>query len=393
MDIPAVQATLRRFAAELLSFADRTSIELDASPGSKTHVLIDWENVQPSDVDVRELVPDATDLWLFHGPNQKNVAAHHATFGDRATPVRIARTGKNALDFHLTFYIGYIASRQPEARFIVISNDKGYGPMLEHAKELGFAADQVGFVRLKGRGAATKSAAAKARGAGTATKAARKTRPSAAAPTRVNAATGPLEAATGGAAKAATATRRSAPTKTPAKRSAQESTRADAAPQTDARAAKAASSRTRPRPSTPPAPAAGKSAPKAAKATPAPAPAAKGIRRPAAGKTAKAEATSSAAAAPSRRRKPATAAAESPSRVDPGRAASPRTGKSFEQVVALLGKRPVDRLPHKQARLLADVAQMIGAAADSGEARAMLDRLVASGKVSIDERRTVRYVL
>jgi hypothetical protein len=36
------------------------------------------------------------------GPNQKGVAAKHASFGEKAKPVKIARTGKNALDFHLS---------------------------------------------------------------------------------------------------------------------------------------------------------------------------------------------------------------------------------------------------------------------------------------------------
>ena len=111
----------------------------------ETHVLVDWENVQPKDDDIRSLVPDVTDIWLFHGPNQRGVAAKHASFGDKAMLVKIARTGKNALDFHLSFYMGYIAARHPDARFVVVSNDKGYGPMLEHAAELGFSAHQVGF--------------------------------------------------------------------------------------------------------------------------------------------------------------------------------------------------------------------------------------------------------
>jgi NTP pyrophosphatase (non-canonical NTP hydrolase) len=54
----------------------------------ETHVLVDWENVQPKDDDIRSLVPDVTDIWLFHGPNQKGVAAKHASFGEKATPGR-----------------------------------------------------------------------------------------------------------------------------------------------------------------------------------------------------------------------------------------------------------------------------------------------------------------
>lgn len=111
----------------------------------ETHVLVDWENVQPKESDLRALVPDVTDVWIFHGPNQKVDPESHASFDSRVTPVKIARSGKNALDFHLSFYMGYIASRHPDARFVVVSNDKGYGPMLDHATELGFAARQAAF--------------------------------------------------------------------------------------------------------------------------------------------------------------------------------------------------------------------------------------------------------
>jgi hypothetical protein len=165
MDIAALQGTLREFAAELLRLADHASIPLHAGAGEKTHVLVDWENVQPDAADCRALVPDATDVWLFHGPNQKDIGRGYETFGERVTPVRIARTGKNALDFHLAFYMGYIAAKHPGSRLVVLSNDKGYGPMLDHAKELGFVASQSGFGKLTptrpARKAAGKKTAAK----------------------------------------------------------------------------------------------------------------------------------------------------------------------------------------------------------------------------------------
>ena len=72
----------------------------------QTHLLVDWENVQPKEGDLRALVPDATDVWIFHGPNQKVADDSFGSFGSRATPVKIARSGKNALDFHLSFYMG-----------------------------------------------------------------------------------------------------------------------------------------------------------------------------------------------------------------------------------------------------------------------------------------------
>ncbi len=115
----------------------------------EVHVLVDWENVQPDEAEVRSLVPDATDLWLFHGPAQRGVGAGHGGFGERAVPVRISRSGKNALDFHLSFYMGYIAARHPDARFVVLSNDQGYGPMLDHARGLGFDVRLVGVERTR----------------------------------------------------------------------------------------------------------------------------------------------------------------------------------------------------------------------------------------------------
>jgi hypothetical protein len=123
------------------------------------HVLVDLENNQPTLEDVRRLVPDLTDVWLFHGPQQLNHLPSYAPLGPRHTPVPISRPGKNALDFHLTFYVGYIAARNPGAKLVVIAIDRGYGPMIEHAKTLGLTVVRLAF--KKGAAAAKKSAAKK----------------------------------------------------------------------------------------------------------------------------------------------------------------------------------------------------------------------------------------
>lgn len=124
------------------------------------HVLLDYENVQPSESALRALVPDASQVWVFHGPHQRQVEKHFAGFGDAVTAVPISKVGKNALDFHLSFYVGYIASRNPLATLVVIANDKGYEPMLAHARDLGFAARQLGHAKPK-RAVAAKAPAAK----------------------------------------------------------------------------------------------------------------------------------------------------------------------------------------------------------------------------------------
>ena len=119
------------------------------APGPKGHLLVDWENVQPRGEELRALVPEGSDVWLFHGPQQKvDKSSHLLAFGmDKVTLVPRTGKGKNALDFQLSYYIGYISASQPQERFVVVSNDSGYDPMLEHARELGFDARRCGFRR------------------------------------------------------------------------------------------------------------------------------------------------------------------------------------------------------------------------------------------------------
>jgi NTP pyrophosphatase (non-canonical NTP hydrolase) len=118
-----------------------------AAPGP--HVLVDYENVQPTEGELRELVPGAGQVWVFHGPHQHEVDRRFASFGTNATAVPISRPGKNALDFHLSFYLGYIASRNPGAPIVVVANDKGYEPMIEHARGMGFAVQRLAHGQVK----------------------------------------------------------------------------------------------------------------------------------------------------------------------------------------------------------------------------------------------------
>ena len=186
------------------------------APG--VHVLLDYENVQPTEAALRALVPDASQVWVFHGPHQRQVEKHFAGFGDAVTAVPISKVGKNALDFHLSFYVGYIASRNPLATLVVIANDKGYEPMLAHARDLGFAARQLGHTKPK-RTVAAKAPAAKKIAAkkAVAKKAAAKTTPAKVTPEKATAAKAP-------------AAEKTAAKKAPAKKAAAKKTTAAPAP-------------------------------------------------------------------------------------------------------------------------------------------------------------------
>jgi hypothetical protein len=109
------------------------------------HVLVDLENNQPTLEEVRALVPDLTDVWLFHSGKQNKHLTSFEPLAQRQTPVPISRPGKNSLDFHLAFYLGYLASRNPQARLVVVAIDGGYKPMIEHALTLGFDVRRAPF--------------------------------------------------------------------------------------------------------------------------------------------------------------------------------------------------------------------------------------------------------
>lgn len=127
---------------------------------SELHVLVDFENVQPTMDDLVKLAPELKEVWLFHGPSQAKRAAKVKGDDARVTLVPHSGRGKNALDFHLTFYLGYLAARRAEPRLLVVANDQGYDSMLDHAKSLGIEASRVGF-KVKEKPAAKKIGAAK----------------------------------------------------------------------------------------------------------------------------------------------------------------------------------------------------------------------------------------
>lgn len=129
---------------------------------SGLHVLVDFENVQPTFEEVAKLAPGVSEVWLFHGPHQGKLAEQFKSSHQGVTTVPISRTGKNALDFHLSFYLGYVAARHPTGRLTVIANDKGYDPMIVHPKALGFTTQRIGF-KAKKAAAAKKAPAAKDR--------------------------------------------------------------------------------------------------------------------------------------------------------------------------------------------------------------------------------------
>lgn len=100
------------------------------------YVLIDYENVQPEALSV--LDEEHFKVLVFVGANQTKLtfeaAAALQRMGSKAEYIKISGNGSNALDFHIAFYIGQLASADPTAYFHIISKDTGFDPLIQHLK-------------------------------------------------------------------------------------------------------------------------------------------------------------------------------------------------------------------------------------------------------------------
>ena len=108
------------------------------------YVLIDYENVQPKDVALLNGHPFR--VLVFVGANQTKVPVDLVKtlqpMGQNADYVVVSGNGRNALDFHIAFYLGDLANKDPEGFFHLISKDTGFDPLLAHLKPRGIRAQR-----------------------------------------------------------------------------------------------------------------------------------------------------------------------------------------------------------------------------------------------------------
>lgn len=101
-----------------------------------TILFLDLENVQPEDLSV--LAGDSFKIKVFLGAHQTKIPVVLAralqAFGTDAEYIQMEGTGHNALDFHITYYLGRAAVESPKARFLIISKDTGFDPLVAHLK-------------------------------------------------------------------------------------------------------------------------------------------------------------------------------------------------------------------------------------------------------------------
>jgi len=101
---------------------------------SSQYVLVDFENVQP---DLSQLANSPYKVKIFFGAKQQESRVPFKlldavmALGGNAEAIKITRSGSNAVDMHIAWYIGGLLEREPGARIHIISGDSDFDPLIE----------------------------------------------------------------------------------------------------------------------------------------------------------------------------------------------------------------------------------------------------------------------
>lgn len=112
---------------------------------SQDYVLIDFENVQPKNLEPLRATNHL--IKVFLGSNQSKLATEFVElllpFGPRVELIRIEGTGRNALDFHIAYFLGRLVYAAHAAKFHVFSKDTGFDPLIRYLRKQGIRCDRI----------------------------------------------------------------------------------------------------------------------------------------------------------------------------------------------------------------------------------------------------------
>ena len=111
------------------------------------YVLVDFENVQPDSL--AALATGQFRVKVFVGASQAKgrisfeLVHSMQALGANAEYVKIARTGKNAVDMHIAYYVGRLLEKEPGAVVHIVSKDTDFDPLIEYLHAKGSACKRV----------------------------------------------------------------------------------------------------------------------------------------------------------------------------------------------------------------------------------------------------------
>ena len=98
----------------------------------KKVLLIDYENIH--NVNLSIIDPTKFTIKIFIGNSQNKIpfdlVQNAQRFGSHLEWIKIDGTGKNALDFHIAYFLGIYSCNEPKSEYIILSKDKGFDPVI-----------------------------------------------------------------------------------------------------------------------------------------------------------------------------------------------------------------------------------------------------------------------
>jgi hypothetical protein len=111
------------------------------------YVLVDFENVQPESLEA--LATGAFRVKVFVGAQQARgrvsfeFSESMQKLGSHAEYVRIARSGPNAVDMHIAYFVGRLLEKEQHASIYIVSRDTDFDPLVEYLQERGLNCRRV----------------------------------------------------------------------------------------------------------------------------------------------------------------------------------------------------------------------------------------------------------
>ena len=108
-----------------------------------TYFLIDYENIHSEEIKDLENFKDGDTLIIFYSNQCRKISLDVLDFSKGITyQIFKASVGtKNALDFQLSSYLGYLIGKnslqdtKSDANYYIVANDKGYGRLCDYWQE------------------------------------------------------------------------------------------------------------------------------------------------------------------------------------------------------------------------------------------------------------------
>jgi hypothetical protein len=108
------------------------------------YLLIDFENVRPAGIPA---IRENQNVFIFAGDNQNKIdydlVRETQPYGNRVQWIKIKGSGRNALDFHISFYLGKLSAIHKQASFFILSKDKGFDPLVRYLENSGIQCKRI----------------------------------------------------------------------------------------------------------------------------------------------------------------------------------------------------------------------------------------------------------